>query len=269
MHQVLHYAPCKGYIEVVSRSSPIPRLQDLAQEQWGLLTRRQVEDAGIGATTFERLTGQGGALERVARGVYQFAAAPVPDHRDLRAAWLQLAPEVPAWERTPDQGIVSHRSAAALHGLGHLPADTHEFTLARRKQTRRPDVRLHVRPVSDSEWTSTGGMPVTTPPRIAADLLRDNDDPEAVAQLIREALRNSLDRPSAFVEAIAPYSASFGFRRADGPALLRWLLGLAGDARPAAGSTKPEQARLEHDGTAGEIISAAYKVLPEERPVRG
>jgi hypothetical protein len=68
-------------------------------------------------------------LKRVAQGVYHLAGAPIPDHIGLRAAWLQLVPDVPAWERTPAEGVVSHRSAAAVFGLGHLPADRHEFTL--------------------------------------------------------------------------------------------------------------------------------------------
>jgi hypothetical protein len=211
------------------RSSPLPRLQGLAQDQWGLVTRRQLHDAGIGATTLERLAAPGGVLERVARGVYQFAGAPVPDHRELRAAWLQLVPEAPAWERTPAQGVVSHRSAAAVHGLGHLPADRHDFTLARRYQTRRPDVRIHTVTVSDGEWVSMNGLPVTTPARVAADLLRDREDPEAVAQIITEAIRRGSGYPGTFADALAPHAASFGLRGDDGLALLGWLLDLAGD----------------------------------------
>lgn len=211
------------------RSSPLPRIQALAQDQWGLVTRRQLGDAGLGATTLDRLTAPGGALERVAHGVYQVAGAPVPDHRELRAAWLQLAPEIPAWERAPAQGIVSHRSAASVFGLGNLPADQHEFTVARRHQTRRPDVRIHLRPVSDAEWVKVGGLPVTRPSRIAADLLRDREDPEAIAQIITEAIRRINDYPGTFADALAPHAASYGFRQDDGLALLRWLLDLAGD----------------------------------------
>jgi hypothetical protein len=29
--------------------------------------------------------------------------------------------------RTPGQGVVSHRSAAAVYGVGDLPADRHDF----------------------------------------------------------------------------------------------------------------------------------------------
>jgi hypothetical protein len=200
----------------------------MAEDQWGLITRRQAEGAGVSQATLQRLA-KTGILDRVAHGVYRLTGAPPPDYLALRAAWLQLAPEVPAWERTPEQGVVSHRSAAALYGLGHLPADRHEFTLPQRRQSRRPDVRLHHRAVRPGEWIVLHGMPVMRPSRIAADLLDDKEDPEAVAQVIADALRPVYDYPGTFAGALAPYAASFGFRRGDGLALLHWLLDTVGD----------------------------------------
>ena len=124
--------------------STLNRLAEIAEDQWGLVTRRQAERAGVSADALRRLT-RDSSLERVASGVYHLAGAPSPDHKELRAAWLRLAPDIPAWERKPDEGVVSHRSAAALYGLGDLPADRHEFTVAKRKQSSRPDMRLHHR----------------------------------------------------------------------------------------------------------------------------
>lgn len=213
----------------MSRSLPVRRLGDLTQDQWGLVTRRQLEDAGFSSTTIERLTASGGALERVSWGVYQLAGAPVSHHRDLRGAWLQLAPQLRAWERTSGQGVVSHRSAAALYALGHLPADQHEFTVPARRQTRRPDVRIHVRAVHDGEWESLDGLLLTRPPRIAADLIRSREDPGAVAQVVADALRRGYATPGEFAVALAPGAAASGFRRGDGTALLRWLLDLTED----------------------------------------
>jgi hypothetical protein len=205
------------------------RLGDLTQDQWGLVTRRQLEDAGFAPTTIERLTAPAGVLERVSWGVYQLAGAPIPDHRDLRGAWLQLAPRLHAWERMPEQGVVSHRSGAALYGLGHLPADQHEFTVPARRQTRRPDVRIHVRSLHDGEWASRGGLLVTRPQRTAADLLRSREDPEAVAQVVADALRRGHASPDEFAAALAPSAAAYGFRRGDGLSVLQWLLDLTGD----------------------------------------
>jgi hypothetical protein len=213
----------------VPRPSALPRLQELAQDQWGLVTRRQMEARGIGQTTLERLAAPGGVLERVATGIYRLAAAPSPDHLDLRAAWLQLAPETPVWDRTTDQGVVSNRSAASMYGLGHLPADRHEFTVPLRKQTRRRDVRIHVRALSDAEWVGLRGLPVTRPSRIASDLLWDHEDPEAVAQLIADSIRAVLDYPGTFADQLAPHASKFGLRKGDGLGLLRWLLDLTSD----------------------------------------
>lgn len=203
------------------------RIRELTQDQWGLVTRRQLTIAGVGPTTVERLTVNGGALERVARGVYRLAGSPEPDHLDLRAAWLQLEPEIHAWDRTAGQGVVSHRSSASMYGLGHLPADTHEFTLPYRKQTRRPDVRIHIRSLADTEWSIVRGLPVSRPARTAADFIQDQEDPESVGQLIAEALRQVSDYPAAFADALAPHASSLGFRRGDGLGVLRWFLEIA------------------------------------------
>jgi hypothetical protein len=211
------------------RPSVLPRLQDLTQEQWGLVTRRQVEAEGIGPTTLDRLTSPGGVLDRVTTGVYRLVGAPAPDHMELRAAWLQLAPGVMAWERTAKEGVVSHRSAAAMYGLGHLPADRHDFTLPERRQTRRADVRIHVRSLTDRDWVSLRGLPVTRPSRIASDLLFDHEDPEAVARLIADAIRAIYEYPRSFADSLAPHAARFGLRKGDGLALLRRLLDMTGD----------------------------------------
>jgi predicted transcriptional regulator of viral defense system len=213
----------------MARHTTLNRLARISQDQWGLVTRRQAERAGVSPATLQRLAGDS-VLERLAQGVYHLAGSPMPDHLELRAAWLQLAPDVPVWERTPRQGVVSHRSAAAVYGLGHLPADRHEFTLPVRRQSRREDVRLHQREVTDSEWISLHGLPVTRPARIAADLLADREDPEAVGHVIADAIRGVYDYPGTFADALAPHAAKFALRRHDGIALLGWLLELVGDS---------------------------------------
>src|SRR6266508_2744306 len=212
----------------MARYSTLSRLAQVAQDQWGLVTRRQAERAGISPATLQRLASES-VLERVAQGVYHLTAAPTPDHLELRATWLQLAPDVLAWERTPAEGVVSHRSAAAVYGLGHLPADRHEFTLPVRRQSRRPDVRLHHRQVGTGEWISLRGLPVTRPSRIAADLLADREEPDAVAQVIADAIRSVYDYPGTFADALAPHAARFDYRRGDGFALLGFFLDLVGD----------------------------------------
>lgn len=208
--------------------STVSKLGQITEDQWGLVTRRQAERGGVSPATLQRLS-TNGILERVGHGVYHLAGAPTPDHVSLRAAWLQLAPDTLAWQRKPDQGAVSHRSAAALYGLGHLPADTHEFTLPGRRQVRQPDVRIHQGKLGDEEWVTLHGLPVTRPSRIASDLLADREDPEAVGHVIADALRGVNDYAGTFVETLAPHASKLGLRRGDGVAVLRWLLDLVGD----------------------------------------
>ena len=210
-------------------SVTLSRIAEVTQDQWGLITRRQAELVGVPQTTMERLTVPGSVLERVAHGVYRMAGAPEPDHLGLRAAWLQLEPGVWAWERTPAQGVVSHRSAAALYRLGDLPADRHEFTLPSRKQTRRPDVRLHQRSLPARESVRLSGLPVTRPARIVSDLLDDHENPEGVAQIVADAIRGNYDHPGVFADSLAAEASRFGLRRGDGLGVMRWLLDLVGD----------------------------------------
>jgi predicted transcriptional regulator of viral defense system len=209
------------------------KLAGLAEDQWGLLTRRQAEAAGVSPATLQRLSGAGGVLERTAHGVYHLAGAPLPDHAGLRSAWLALAPGTLAWERSPAQGTVSHRSAADLWGLGDLPADRHEFTLPERRQTRQSGVRLHRGRLEEGEWAVLDGLPVTSPARTATDLLADKEDPEAVARVVADALRRKNEWAGNFARALGPRAAQLRFRRGDGIAVLSWLLDLSGE--PGAG----------------------------------
>jgi hypothetical protein len=212
----------------MSPRGPIPRLAEISADQLGLVTRQQALRAGIPPATLARNI-KGGLLQRVAQGVYLLAGSPQPDHLELCAAWLQLAPETPMWDRKGGQGVVSHRSAAALYGLGHLVADVQEFTLPHRRQASRAGVRIHVRELEPTEWIALRGLLVTRPSRIAADLLAEHEDPEAVAQITVDALRNVQDYPRTFVDELAPLSSRLGFQRDSGRSVLRWLLEQGGD----------------------------------------
>lgn len=240
----------------MARGTTVSRLAPIAADQWGLITRSQAERAGIPHATFDRLVNDEELVERVAHGVYRLRLAPSPDHVELRAAWLQLAPDTPAWERRPEQGVVSHRSATALYGIGDLPADRHEFTLPRRRQSRRSDVRLHQRPLADREWVWLRGLPVTLPSRVVDDLLRDDEGPEAVAQIAVDAIRAVYDYPGSFAEVLGRHAARFGLRRGDGLALLRWLLDLVGDPETPRW-TNEARARLRREDEAGITVSSA------------
>jgi hypothetical protein len=242
------------------------RAAAILEEQWGFVTRRQAEKASVSPVTLKRLI-RDGVLERTAPAVYRLAGAPVPDHVGLRSAWLQLAPDTRAWERRPDQGIASHRSAAAMYGIGHLDADVHEFVLPVRRQVRRPDVRIHRGQLRNNEWIILRGLPITRPSRTASDLLADREDPEAVGHVVADALRGVYDYAGTFAQTLAPHAAQLGLRRGDGVAVLGWLLDLAGDPETA---TWIEQARTTStDITPEDLRHPAPVAAPPKQTIYG
>lgn len=207
------------------RTDNVGLLVDLAEDQSGLFTARQAVHKGVAHTTLASLVRRGLA-ESVARGVYRFRGTPAAPDTGLRAAWLLLDPGIPAWERTPGAGVVSHRSAAALLGLGDLPADVHEFTLPSRKQSSRPDVRLHKAAAASlaDAVIKVHGLPVTRPARIAIDLLADGEEPDAVGRVIADALTAGKETPRAVAKAISGCAPRFGLAAGDGVGLLEQLL---------------------------------------------
>jgi hypothetical protein len=206
------------------------RIGDIAEGQWGLVTLQQGRAAGVTWPSLARQV-EGGLLERVAHGVYRLRGAPEPDHLALRAAWLQLDPGHPAWQRLddPDVAVVSHASAAAMYGVGDLRADVHEFTVPRRRQTRRPDVRIHRGRVLADRRLILGGLPVTRAGWVVGELLEDRVDPDAVAQIASEVLDRVLDYPRVVAESLAPYAARYGLALGDGLGLLDDFLVRAGN----------------------------------------
>ncbi|MGH2831355.1 MAG: hypothetical protein ACRDK2_01145, partial [Solirubrobacteraceae bacterium] len=114
-----------------------------------------------------------------------------------------------------------------LYGVGDLRDDIHEFIVPRRRQTRRPDVRLHIHHAQKRDWILLHGLPTTRAGGMIADLLNDHIEPASVAQITAEVVHRVFDYPSVIAESIAPYASRFGFRHGDGVALLEHLLTLA------------------------------------------
>ncbi len=209
--------------------SPLARLRDLAESQWGLVTLQQVAATGVAWRSLTRLV-EAGLVERVAHGVYRVRGGADPDHLGLRAAWLQLDPVHPAWQRLddPQVAVVSHASAARLYRVGDLRADVHEFTLPYRRQTRRTDVRIHRGTIPQEARLLVDGLPTVRAGVMISQLLADHVDPDAVAEITREVLERIQDYPRVVAEAVAPYAERFALGRGDGLALLDELLRRAG-----------------------------------------
>lgn len=198
----------------------------LAAGQWGLLTTAQARRHGISRDQLNHLVAVG-ILERVEQGVYAAVAAP-DGHRDKRVAWLMLAPGLVAEERLADPtatGVLSHTSAAALHQLGDLRDDIPEVTVPRRKQTRRP-IRVHRLPLAPEDVTLVEGLPVTTPERTVADLVRDGHDLDHVAHLAGDGLTRGVIDVAVLARRLEPVAHRMG--AADGPTAAAKLIEIVG-----------------------------------------
>jgi predicted transcriptional regulator of viral defense system len=204
-------------------------LADIAAEQWGLITTAQAEAAGSSRKALGRLA-HAGMLERLTHGVYRLTGAPADPWDDLRAAWLALHPSRIAGDRLGDDvpELVSHRSAAALHELGDLDADRHEFTVASRRQTRRSDIRFHRATLARSDWGVVHGLPCTSVIRTITDLAADRTDGGHLASAVRDALTVRHVDVDQLAQALNPFAARYGASSGDGESLLVRFLEEAG-----------------------------------------
>lgn len=232
---------------------------NIAETQDGLVTTSQAVGVGVPRLSLARLA-ESRDLERLTHGVYRVRGADEDEYTDLRAAWLAADPGRTAAERAADLGhpiVVSHRSAAAVHGIGNMYADRHEMTAPVRKQSRRRDVVVHRADVPRSDITIIRGMLVTTIERTLADLARTEPELGDVADALADAYR----RGAVDLEALAPMLDAAARRHGsrDGAELLEHMLELKGlDARSALAelARQPDLSRLLGAAWAPAIQSA-------------
>ncbi len=162
-------------------------------------------------------------------GVTQLPAS-VPDEEIMRLNGAGVRAVRFNLRRGGSEGVevVSHRSAAALHGLGDLDADRAEFTVATRRQSRDRDVRFHLATLAAGEWTVLDGLPVTTVERTLVDLARGHLDGGHLAGVVRDAVTTLHLEPGVVARALAPFARRYGAAPEDAQGLVRQFLEEAG-----------------------------------------
>jgi hypothetical protein len=131
----------------------------LARQQ-SLITTSQAATAGIGKKRCQRLVDRG-FWERLDLGVYGPAGVPMTWRRRLMLGLL-LA---------PDGSLGSHRSSAALLGVGEIHRPKPEITIPRGTTLRRPWLVVHESTDLDlADRRQVEGIPITGPRRLAMDL---------------------------------------------------------------------------------------------------
>ncbi len=212
----------------MSMGSAMVALAEFTEGQWGMVTRAQAIRLGVAESTLGRMAAAG-ALEHVTHGVYRVRGGATHPEQGLYAEWLMLKPATSAWQRQVSDGVVSHQSAAFCYQIGDLSAYVHEFTLPVRRQATRTSIRLHRRAIGAEgvEWEWVHDMPITRPPRLVGDLLRDRQDPSAVAKVAAEALAKHLTTREELIEAAKSWGNPYGRRFTTGEKIVDWLASIA------------------------------------------
>lgn len=199
----------------------------LGSVQWGLVTTAQARGAGVSRVALGRLAGRG-SVRRVRHGVYALPSAGFGPLQDVRAAWLATDPARGAEQRVADGAgvVVSHASAAVVHGLGDLVAARHEFTAPGRRQTSQPDLRFHKGVVAGGDRVFVDGLPVTSVVRTVADLAGARLDVDHLAQVVRDGLQVAGGSYAQLATRLDPYAHRYGY--GTGRALVEGCLAMAG-----------------------------------------
>ena len=139
-------------------------IDQLARQQYGLVTRRQLLDLGISSSSIGRALGSG--LERVdlfqRAAIYRLPGTPDSWHQGLMALLLWLG----------DESAISHRAAAALFGLGKFEPGTFEaITTLQIRHAPSTDIVIHNTDLLlPTYMTEIAGLRVTTVERTIFDL---------------------------------------------------------------------------------------------------
>lgn len=201
-------------------------LGEYASSQRGMVTRAQARQLGVDHVTLRRLI-DAGLLETMTRGVHRLTSAGGDRHALIRAQWMRLDMQTPAWERlTADTAgaVVSHRTATLLHELGDIPAPTIEFTAPTRRRSRADEVEFHVGSVTAQDMTIVDGLPVTAPLRTVADLAANGVDGGHLGGVSEDVLARGLASRTELAAALEAGVRKYGMRSGDGPKLLERIL---------------------------------------------
>lgn len=175
------------------------QLYVLASAQDGYFTLAQANRAGYSSPLLHDYL-KDGRVTRPLRGVYRLVHFPPGEHEDLTMLWL--------WSK--QEGVFSHQTALALHGLSDaLPADVH-MTLPHAWKRRRapPGVVVHFGDVPERDQTWHGAVRLTSVHRTLRDCAAEALAPDLLRQAALQALGRGLVAQSDLADverALRPY----------------------------------------------------------------
>lgn len=175
------------------------RAWELAGRQHGVVARRQLLALGFNRREIEHRLARG-RLHLVMHGIYAVGWPQLTRERRWMAAVLACG----------DGAMLSHRSAAALWGIGKEQRGHTDVSVRRRCELRRPGLRVRGRPtLAEKDIASIDGIPVTGVVRTLVDLATELG-PLGVERAVNEADKRDLIDPEALRMALDNYKGEPG-----------------------------------------------------------
>ncbi|MCG7274551.1 type IV toxin-antitoxin system AbiEi family antitoxin domain-containing protein [Corynebacterium afermentans] len=196
----------------MKQADVLATLEMVASDQWGIVTTAQAGREGVERLQLSRLA-EKGDLDRARHGVYLLPSHQAGPQDEIRAAWLSLEPKKFIDERWEDERpvVVSHESAARIHGIGRLIPPKFTFSTGGTKQTRQQGIRIFTRrTLTDVDIVSVDGLPVTSVARTVGDLAEQKIERGYLADLVADALRKENVRIDDLAEKLEPAARSYG-----------------------------------------------------------
>ena len=219
-----------------------------AARQYGFVTRAQAVRLGADRVTLDHLE-EAKLLLEFDDDVFQLPSSSMAlKHAYPYTAWLALMPDRFRWERPQtlvDDAVLSHESAARLHGIGTMALSRTVFT-APRKYVTPHGVNIHVGHLLPEDVMVVEGVPVTTPYRTILDLVRGHVDGDDLGRVLADAVRQDMVDLQTIYQAMVPLAAEFNLPVGGSAFLANFLPDLVPTAlsvrnlRGYAGLTAPE-----------------------------
>jgi very-short-patch-repair endonuclease len=163
-----------------------------AERQHALITLPQLQSLGLGRSGVSKRASNG-RLHRVHRGVYAVGHPHLTQHGHWLAAVLACRP----------RAVLSHRSAAALHGIRQDNRAKTDVTVPRTSARPRPTIDVHASlTLEPADTTTIDAIPCTTVARTLVDL-GDVVSRDAVKRAVDQAELLRLFDGRAVEEALA------------------------------------------------------------------